>query len=83
MKNIASEKLRTAHGLLSSFCLINQCTGTQEKKNFFAKTFKSLDGIFNIIPGQKREIIYAFVGEPSGQSCTKEVYDVLETDAEW
>lgn len=87
MKNIACEKLRTVHGLLSffgDFCFINQCTGTQEKKkNFSAKTFKSLDGIFNIIPGQEREIIYSFVGEPSEHSCTKEVYDILETDAEW
>lgn len=88
MKNIASEKLRTAHGLLSSL-VISALSSTsvlipkRKKKTFSAKTFKSLDGIFNIILGQKREIIYFFVGEPSGQSCTKEVYDVLEPDAEW
>lgn len=70
MKNIASKKLRTAHGLLSSLVISALSTSVlvpkRKKKTFSAKTFKSLDSIFNIILGQEREIIYFFVGEPSG-----------------
>lgn len=63
MGNISSEKLalKTTRCLLGSI-VIPSSQGLHINWDL-RETFKSLDGIFNIILGQKRGIIYSFVDE--------------------